>query len=211
MGGSVSIPTTSQSTKSILEFILRELFRRADLVDMYSLADPTRCSAYLVATGDALNRVFATQMIEPKKGKGGIVYFQRIKAFQTDPAIKTEQAKLCKELSFYFIRIFQIYGALALSVLDTEIPQTNIEEPIKTRRVGRERYEGLAPGPVRGFEQRQSSGWWGGALSNRVPRDGRTDPRASFYITGGRFAMLNKYLDAPLNTSIPYLLPYPGT
>ena len=197
MGGSVSIPTTSQSTKSILEFILRELFRRADLVDMYSLADPTRCSAYIVATGDALNKVFATQMIQPKKGKGGIVYFQRIKAFQTDQAIKTEQATLCKELSFYFIRIFQIYGALALSVLDTEIPQTNIEEPMKTRRVGRERYEGLAPGPVRGFEQQQSSGWWGGALSNRVLRDGRTDPRASFYITGGRFAMLNKYLDAP--------------
>jgi len=197
MGGSVSIPTTSQSTKSILEFILRELFRRADLVDMYSLADPTRCSAYIVATGDALNKVFATQMIQPKKGKGGIVYFQRIKAFQTDQAIKTEQATLCKELSFYFIRIFQIYGALALSVLDTEIPQTNIEEPIKTRRVGRERYEGLAPGPVRGFEQRESSGWWGGALSNRTLRDGRTDPRASFYITSGPFAVLNKYLDAP--------------
>ena len=173
---------------------MRELFRRADLVDLYSLADPERCKSYIVATGDALNRVFATQMIEPKKGKGGIVYFQRVKAFQTDPAIKEQQAVLCKELSFYFIRIFQIYGALALSVLDTEIPQTNMEEP--PPRVARERYDGLAPGPIRGFEQKRT-GWWGGALSNRAPRDGRPDPRASFYITGGPFAVLNKYLDAP--------------
>jgi hypothetical protein len=194
VGASVSIPQTAQSTKSILEFILRELFRRADLVDLYSLADPERCKSYIVATGDALNKVFATQMIEPKKGKGGIVYFQRVKAFQIDPAIKEQQAVLCKELSFYFIRIFQIYGALALSVLDTEIPQTNMEEP--PPRVSRERYDGLAPGPIRGFEQQRTQ-WWGGALSNRALRDGRPDPRASFYITGGPFAVLNKYLDAP--------------
>ena len=210
MGGAVSIPTTSQSTKSILEFILRELFRRADLADLYSLADPTRCKAYIVATGDALNKVFATQMITPKRGKGGIIYFQRIQAIQGNEEIKKEHDQNCVKLAFYFIRIFQIYGALALSVLDTEIPQTNLMEFVKLKP--QERQAGIAPPAVQGFQQRRSSYFgFGGAL----PQPGRgRDSRVSFYITNPTYGILNKYLDPPdtnEDTESPlYFHSYPG-
>lgn len=196
MGGAVSIPTTSQSTKSILEFILRELFRRADLVDLYSLADPARCKAYIVASGDALNKVFATQMITPKSGKGGIIYFQRVQAIQGNPEIKRDHDENCKKLAFYFIRIFQIYGALALSVLDTEIPQTDLVPLPKQLKSARGQV-GIAPPAVQGFQQpKRSTGFFGSLFSGGALSE-RDRSRVSFYIRDGPFKILNKYLTAP--------------
>ena len=49
MGGFVSTPVLNDiQTPTVLNFILQEMFRRSDLVDIYSISDPKRCDKYIV-------------------------------------------------------------------------------------------------------------------------------------------------------------------
>jgi hypothetical protein len=80
------------------------MFQRADLVDMYSLADPERCRRYIVVASNALEKLFNKQQIYPKD-KGGTFYFQSIDGILKDMPedIKSQQNKNCLTLAFFFI------------------------------------------------------------------------------------------------------------
>ena len=208
MGGAFSEPipalqAAQPDTNVILNFILREMFRRADLVDMYSLADPEQCSKYIVIASDALEKLFAKQNLYPHK-KGGLLYFQR------GQVVRQGQQDSCKELAFFFIRIFQTYAALALSILDSDLPSLDPVE-ILPAAVEKQRAQPLGPGEIPGFQSasKEKSKTWsffgGGAAagaaagaSNRVQIGGElTAKSGSFYITNEPYNILNKYLNAP--------------
>jgi hypothetical protein len=126
MGGAYSVPTDTK-TPTVLNFILREMFSRADLVDIYSLADPNRCSKYIVVAADALETLFVKIRLEPAATKEGTLYFQSIEGLAkgTSVAAVDAQAKqrlYCKQIAFFFVRIFQTFAALTLTILDSELP-----------------------------------------------------------------------------------------
>jgi hypothetical protein len=65
----------------------------------------------------------------PSKGKDGTIYFQRISKFQRKPDSDSEERKkadadaddrksTCLFIAYFYIRIFQIYGSLALTLID---------------------------------------------------------------------------------------------
>jgi len=126
MGAATSAPKSIQ-TPDVLNFILKEMFSRADLVDIYSLADPNRCSKYLVVTADALETLFVKIRLYPTKDKDGTLFFQSIAGLEKGRspaavAARDLQKVHCKELAFFFIRIFQTFAALTLSIMDSTIP-----------------------------------------------------------------------------------------
>jgi hypothetical protein len=126
MGAATSAPKSIQ-TPDVLNFILKEMFSRADLVDIYSLADPNKCSKYLIVTADALEKLFVKIQLYPTKEKDGTLYFQSISGLQKGKspaviALREEEKIHCKEIAFFFIRIFQTYAALTLSIMDSTIP-----------------------------------------------------------------------------------------
>lgn len=196
MGGFFSTPVLNNiETPTVLNFILQEMFRRSDLVDIYSLADSKRCSRYIVAGADALQKLFVKIRINPVKGPNGILYFQSvdglISGMPTD--LKAQQRANCLELSFFFIRIFQIFGAVAISMFDNTIP--SVDPLIAAPSVSK-------PGIQKVFLQQKNfnslgvstqakpSSWFGfgGALS---PSD------RSFYIPDGSYKILNFHLYRP--------------
>jgi hypothetical protein len=191
MGGIFSTPV-NLDTPTVLNFILTEMFRRSDLVDIYSLADSGRCSRYVVAGGDALQKLFVKLRIYPAKGSDGIIYFQSLDglAKAMPKNIKDKQREHCIELSFFFIRIFQIFGAIALSMFDNSIP---IADPIPVVATDKKRNKqsvflsqknfGATPVP-------KSKTWFGfgGAL---LPAD------KTFYIPDGSYKILNYHLYKP--------------
>ena len=198
MGGFVSTPVLNNiETPNVLNFILQEMFRRSDLVDIYSLADSKRCSRYIVASADALQKLFVKIRVNPVKGSNGILYFQSMDGLLGGmPAdLKAQQRANCLELSFFFIRIFQIFGAVAISMFDNTIPSVDplISAPPTPR-----------PGIQKVFLQQKdfnslgvstqtkpsSSSWFGfgGALS-------ASD--RSFYIPDGSYKILNFHLYRP--------------
>lgn len=100
----------------ILKFILEEISEK----DLYRMQDPTTCSKFLILTADSLERLFYSIDVEPVTSKSGKLYFQSVSTL-TDPKSPEMKEKIranCLALGYFYIRILQIYLALALSIID---------------------------------------------------------------------------------------------
>ena len=118
-------------TKTIINTLLKRLIGQVDLRDMYSLADPRLCKQYIVVASAALEKLFVR--IKISKDKDGVLMFQSMKGLMDSNPIPEEQAKRCNELAFFFIRMFQIYAAIALSIMDSELPVSDPTEIVSSR------------------------------------------------------------------------------
>lgn len=179
--------------RNMLDVIMKEMFRRADLVDLYSLADPERCSNYLVVAASAIKDIFTRVHLEPRLGEKGDIFFQRITDLKRkNPMGEAETTKACKQLSFFFIRIFHIYAACTLSIIDSDLP-TSDEDKVDGERKVSYRPSGKY---LSGFEPPKSS-WFGagGALVNTALPVGS----GSFYLgdNAGLYKILNRFLIVP--------------
>jgi hypothetical protein len=70
---------------------------------------------------DALDRLFYELRIEPGKDKKGVILFRKaseMAKIEPESAEGQQRKVLCLSLAFLYIRIFQIYASLALSVQD---------------------------------------------------------------------------------------------
>jgi len=169
------------------------MFNHANLIDMYSVADPERCKQYIVAASTALDTIFSKVNLNPAE-KDGTLYFQSVPGLlqtMTGDDRAKRQAN-CNKLAFYFIRIFQIFGALTLSVKDQAIPSSDPALEIVKNVRG---YSPLVSRPLRGFpnvrnKPRPSWNSWqsGGAIRST----------SSFYIMSeSPYSILNYYLSEP--------------
>lgn len=191
---------------------MREMFRRSDMVDLYSLADPHRCSKYVMVGAKTLDKLFSSVNLVPAMGSDGRVFFQKIDVIQKANPLGESHQETCKLLAFFFIRIFRIYAALTLSIKDSELPET---EPIEKVKSEHER-KGLVmmkPGYLEGFRappKPEAASWFrGGALKPDIPaRAGFSATRGSgnYYLEParvGRYKILNLYLNVPTDQANP--------
>ena len=91
--------------KTILNKILNEMMRRADLRDLYSLADPSQCSKYIVVGAKALDKLFTEMQLDIRKGENGKILFQKIDKIKKMSEFKDQQMQMCRLLAFFFVRI----------------------------------------------------------------------------------------------------------
>jgi len=216
---SVFSTTTPLETKTILDTILKRLITQVDMADMYSLADPRMCREYIVVATSALQKLFAS--IRLSKDKDGTLLFQKIRGIQERNPDAPEQQMRCRELSFFFVRIFQIYAAIALSIMDTEIPAADPLVIADKRQYKQRGVVFLNPSEgIRGFAKPQQQGWFSGFFGQQNPytavaagqqggalvdpttilggvRAQRPAIRAGLYLDpamAGDFDILNKYL-----------------
>ena len=140
MGSSVSvfsklpdqgtILTKTQTTVYVMNHILEFILKNADISDIVSLASDEGCRKWVIIAESKIKEVFKEYDILKKPGiqfptdkdkKQGPIYMQTIKELE-----KSTQSDLksnyCKVLAFYYIRLFQIVGALALSIQDSTLP-----------------------------------------------------------------------------------------
>jgi hypothetical protein len=123
MGAGSSLPSSGrlkeEQTQELITKIMRLMLSKTNIVDLYSLSDPTKCKEYVVATKDALQKLFSEIKVYPEKGKDGVFYFQRIKGLRLRSEDVDQQETRCKDLAFFYVRIFQIFAALALTIFDS--------------------------------------------------------------------------------------------
>jgi hypothetical protein len=87
--------------------------------DILSLANSNKCSSYVFAMAETLDNLFKGLRIQPRRDKqSGVIVFQKIEDLQKIESEKKESKYICLRLAYYYIRIFQIFGALALTVVD---------------------------------------------------------------------------------------------
>ena len=136
MGGEIStlnkIPDQStilsktQSTSFVMNRILEYILRNVTIADLISLGTDEGCKEWIVIAEKKLKVLFKTMDLYPRDGSEGLIYFTKIKDLQEkstgEPKAKDEKDKYCKILAFFYIRLFQVIGALALSVQDSSLP-----------------------------------------------------------------------------------------
>lgn len=117
--------------------------------DFLKLANPKECSTFIFTMANAISKVFDDLMIRPTKDpRTGIILFQKISTLQE----KTKDSRdLCLVVAYFYIRIFQIFGALALTVLD---------DPGAGQTIGALRYD---------EPEQQRPGFFGQRQPQRIP------------------------------------------
>ena len=58
------------------------MFKRADFIDLYSLADPERCKNYIVVAESALKKLFVKVQLNPRLGPDGTFMVQKLEGLQ---------------------------------------------------------------------------------------------------------------------------------
>lgn len=110
--------------RDLVDQIFNWMIQNVQLKELYALANPDRCKEYIFLTADALDVLFKKIAIEPKEGPKGVVYFQKIedlvRSKTPDDPRAIQRQRICVKLAFLYVRIFQVFAALALSVLDVD-------------------------------------------------------------------------------------------
>jgi hypothetical protein len=125
MGTSQSIPSTvsrqkvfelTRDTRGMMDVMLEYMLKEISVRDFLALSNPTECKKYVIFLANSLNKHFYELQIVPVKDKKGVIAFRPVKDLIKDD--DTEKQTLCLTLAYFYTRIFQIYGALALTVID---------------------------------------------------------------------------------------------
>ena len=128
MGAGQSIPSTltrqkvfelTRDTRGLMDVLLEYMLKEITVRDFLALSNPTECKKYVIFMANNLYKHFYELQIVPVKDKKGVIAFRPVKELTNPPEeAESERQSLCLTLAYFYTRIFQIYGALALTVLD---------------------------------------------------------------------------------------------
>jgi hypothetical protein len=128
MGAGQSIPSTltrekvfelTKNNRSLMNVLLEYMMKELTVRDFLALSNPTECKKYVIYMANTLSKYFYELQIMPSKDKKGIIAFRPVKELVNPPETETgERQYLCLTLAYFYTRIFQIYGSLALTLID---------------------------------------------------------------------------------------------
>jgi len=178
----------------ILDFILRN----ADIADMISLHETEGCKKWIIIAESQLSTLFDKIQIQPELGKDGILYLKKTSTLEKE-AKSDKVADYCKILSFFFIRLFQVIGALSLSVLDTQLPDRdylleNKKEEIEKRGIP------FFPKEI----PKKKFGFWGGELSGEDTFNDDFKIFNKYLIKEGSIYKLENHFAKPITRVVGY-------
>lgn len=126
MGGVASTFSRADLAKAeekpqiLMNRILNYVLTNISEPDVFKMQDPESCKNFLLMTSDSLRHLFAEINLYPTE-KRGKIYFARVSELtqpKRDPALKEHLASTCLAIGYFYVRIVQIFVALALSILD---------------------------------------------------------------------------------------------
>jgi hypothetical protein len=169
---SASIPSAEQilaktkGGKDLANELFLWMVKQTSIRDFYLMANPEQCKKYIMLTADVLNKVFYKINVNPESGPGGTIYFRKTNVLspqsKEDPIYKHREVN-CLRLAFLYVRIFQVFAALSLTVLDVD---TKMELDM-IRDVNRMRELEMVPLFGTRQEQKPRGLFLGGALESK--------------------------------------------
>ena len=126
----------------IFKYITEEFTEK----DLFRLQDEATCRDFLILGADSLKHFFTEIQLQPRSDKTGKIYFAKVSDI-TNP--KDEEDKQivrnnCLALSYFYVRLLQIYVALGLTLIDNASLVPGERKYIQQRVPGLSRR--LAPG-----------------------------------------------------------------
>lgn len=160
-------------SKGLSDTILTLLFREADFKDLLTLSSIGQCPKYVFTTAQALQQLFHTIQVYPQYGKQGEIMFAPIQKLapgilaKDKTGVESNDArqrrlvrdKMCMDIAYLYVRIFQIYGALALTTLDANPVRVATQQALARPSgfFGARQAAAPAPAPAPFFGQRAGS------------------------------------------------------
>uniref|UniRef100_A0A6C0KT32 Uncharacterized protein n=1 Tax=viral metagenome TaxID=1070528 RepID=A0A6C0KT32_9ZZZZ len=219
MGASESVPLTherlfelTKSTRSVMNLLLEYMLKEITVRDFMALSDPEQCKKYVLFMANNIYKQFYELQVVPTRDKNGILAFRLAKDL-TNPTKETEQEKqgLCLTLSYFYTRIFQIYGALALTLIDdvsfmtdTGLVQGYTDSSKQLHAPGYRPYQGI------GGVDALPYGYAPPPYGYMQPPYGYPPPAKPITSSIGNFTFLRTFLTADTDSSKGTLTKYEG-
>ncbi len=109
----------TQDTRAMMNLILQYMLKEVTVKDFLALSNPNECKKYVIFMANTLHKYFYELQVQPVRDRGGVIAFRSVRDLVAPtPEIDRERQSLCLVLAYYYTRIFQIYGALALTLID---------------------------------------------------------------------------------------------
>jgi hypothetical protein len=127
MGTTQSLPLTheklfelTKDTRNLMNILLEYMLKELSVRDFLLLSNPEQCKKYILFFANNLHKYFYELQIVPTQTKDGIIAFRKSDDLTNPPGKKVDEERqgLCLILAYFYTRIFQIYGALALTLID---------------------------------------------------------------------------------------------
>jgi hypothetical protein len=119
-------------SKELANKILTIYFERADFTDVLEISSIASCPRYVFTTAKALGHMLQTIQIDPRLGKDGEILFAPISKLSPGLLSNTregsqnlvmrtqERNRMCIDVAYLYVRIFQMYAALSMTILDAD-------------------------------------------------------------------------------------------
>lgn len=107
---------SSQKPRDFMNQLFNTMISKLTPEDFLKLGRAQTCSSFVFMMADSLHKMFDDLRIRPMKGKDtGVVYFAKVDSLR---AQTKDSRELCLIIAYFFIRLFQIFGALAITITD---------------------------------------------------------------------------------------------
>ena len=127
----------TKDTRLIMNKLLDYGLHKIAVSEFVKLSSPEGCKNYVMFLTNSIHKLFYELQVAPGADKRGVIFFRSIKDL-TEPTEqeKVERQSLCLTLAYFYTRIFQIYGSLALTLIDdiSDISQMGIFEGMEQSR-----------------------------------------------------------------------------
>ena len=119
-------------SKELANKILTIYFERADFKDVLDITSISACPRYVFTTAKALDHLLQSIQIDPRLGKDGEILFAPVsrlspgliddkKEGTQELALRSqERNRMCMDVAYLYVRIFQMYAALSMTILDSD-------------------------------------------------------------------------------------------
>jgi hypothetical protein len=151
---SSTINSKTQPTIDLMNRILDFILKSADIRDMITLGNKSECKKWIMIGETKISSLFDKLKIQPEIGSDGILYIRKIDEITKN----SNKQDSCKVIALFFVRLFQIIGALSLSIIDTKIPSKNYLDTEQKTNIPQKK--GI---PFFKKEEERKGLWYGGA------------------------------------------------
>jgi len=117
----------AQLARDLPHKILTLMFSTADFKDLLTLSNIDNCPRYIFTSAQSLESLFTKVKVRPERGKAGEFLYAPIKSMSPElfknssPSYEETAVRdtMCVDIAYYYVRVFQIYAAIALTIMNT--------------------------------------------------------------------------------------------
>ena len=111
--------TQTEYTRQIMDQLLNYMIKQLSIRDLLHMSKESECKKYVLFKANAIYQYFYELRIFPTKDSKGLLTFRKVDDLVNPKGEQEkERQSLCLIVAYFYTRIFQIYGALALTLID---------------------------------------------------------------------------------------------